>query len=106
MDAVQHVAIGPDGMRKAFVVLHCPRAHQLLHPGDGSGGCAEFRASVYEGDAMSFRLQLQHPVQRRITTTENHQALAMEVAGILHLVVNTLAFEYIRSLNANATWLK
>src|SRR5882757_479583 len=59
-----------------------------------------------ERHAVSLGGQFQHPVQSGIAAAENHQPLAVEVAGVLDPVVNRGALEGVGTLDADPARLE
>src|SRR5690348_11552559 len=78
----------------------------LLHLGDRSRGRAVLGPAMNQGHAPRFGQELERPVERRTAATENDQVLAVKPARILHSIVQGGAFEDLRALDADATWLE
>ena len=64
------------------------------------------RAGGAPGEARGLRQQLQRPVERGIAAAEDHQALAGELRGALHPVLDGAALERLRALEADAARLE
>ena len=61
---------------------------------------------MHERDRRGARQQFQCPVERGIAAAENHQALARELARVLHAVLDGAALETLRPFKSDASRLE
>jgi hypothetical protein len=104
--AAESVALGEQRVGHSLDIAHAAVSHEVAHLRHRGGLRPEVRTPVHQRHAARLAHELQRPVERRVAAAEDHQVLAGEVAGTLHLVMNVPAFEGFAAFQAEAARLE
>ena len=91
----QHTIVALQRCYLADVQVHLARCHQFAHLVDAVGCGTEVITAMQQRHGLCQRLQVDHPVQRRVTASDDQDVLVAKIFHPLHRIEHRRAFKIV-----------